>query len=222
MHFKYILYLLFLTLFACEHHSKNINIKNKPEEKKTVIQKDKIKVSSDKNEKKEIINIVYSNKGFAMIYDEVVDKSLKSNLDNTSLNILSPNLPNGTPVRITNIINGKSLMTIVINKTVLPVFYNSVITKRIASELSINPNEPYVFIETINSNNLYVANDVKTFDEEKEVANKAPVDDIMVQSISLETEIKESKTDNFVTNFNYIIKFADFYFEDSAIMLKNH
>ena len=79
MQFKYILYLLFLTLFACEHHSKNINIKNKPEEKKTVIQKDKIKVSSDKNEKKEIINIVYSNKGFAMIYDEGVDKSLKIN-----------------------------------------------------------------------------------------------------------------------------------------------
>ena len=221
MQFKYILYLLFLTLFACEHHSKNINIKNKPEDKKTVVQKDKIKVSSDKNEKKEIINIVYSNKGFALIYDEDVDNSLESNLDNTSLNILSPNLPNGTPVRITNIINGKSLMTIVKNKTVLPAFYNSVITKRIVSELSINPNEPYVYIETINSNNLYVANDVKTFDEEKEVANKAPVDDIMVQSISLETEIKESKTKNFVTNFNYIIKFADFYFEDSAIMLKN-
>ena len=43
----------------------------------------------------------------------------------------------------------------------------------------------------------------------------------MVQNISLETEIKESKTENFITNFNYIIKFADFYFEDSAIMLKN-
>ena len=221
MQFKYILYLLFLTLFACEHHSKNINIKNKPEDKKTVVQKDKIKVSSDKNEKKEIINIVYSNKGFALIYDEDIDNSLDSNLDNTSLNILSPNLPSGTPVRITNIINGKSLMTIVKDKTVLPVFFNSVITKRIVSELSINPNEPYVYIETINSNNLYVANDVKTYDEEKEVANKAPVDDILIQSISLETEIKESETNDFVSNFNYIIKFADFYFEDSAIMLKN-
>ncbi len=221
MQFKYILYLLFLSLFACEHHSKNINIKNKPEDKKTVVQKDKIKMSSDKNKKKEIINIVYSNKGFALIYDEDADNSLENNLDNKSLNILSPNLPNGTPVRITNIINGKSLMTTVKNKTVLPAFYNSVITKRIVGELSINPDEPYVFIETINSNNLYVANDVKTFDEEKEVANKAPVDDILVQSISLETEVKESKTNDFVTNFNYIIKFADFYFEDSAIMLKN-
>ena len=176
MQFKYIYYLIFLTLFACEHHSQNINIKNKPEDKKTVVQKDKIKVSSDKNEKKEIINIVYSNKGFALIYSEDLDNLLDYKLDNASINILSPNLPNGTPVRITNMINGKSLITVVKNKTVLPIFYNSVITSRIVNELSINPNEPYIFIETINSNNLYVANNVKTYDEEKEVANKAPVD----------------------------------------------
>ena len=40
-------------------------------------------------------------------------------------------------------------------------------------------------------------------------------------SSSINTEKKESDTENFITNFNYIIKFADFYFEDSAIMLKN-
>ena len=221
MQFKYILYLLFLTIFACEHHSSNINIKNKPEDTKTIVKKKEIKETQKKNTKEELINIVYSNKGFALIYSEDAVNSLQYKLDNTSINILSPNLPNGTPVRITNIINGKSLITVVQNKTVLPIFYNSVITNRIVNELSINPNEPYIFIETINSNNLYVANDVKTFDEEKEVANKAPVDDIMIQNISLETETKESNTKNFVTDFNYIIKFGDFYFEDSAIMLKN-
>ena len=221
MQFKYILYLLFLTIFACEHHSSNINIKNKPEDTKSIVKKKEIKETQKKNTKEELINIVYSNKGFALIYSEDAVNSLQYKLDNTSINILSPNLPNGTPVRITNMINGKSLITVVQNKTVLPIFYNSVITNRIVNELSINPNEPYIFIETINSNNLYVANDVKTFDEEKEVANKAPVDDIMIQNISLETEIKESNTKNFVTDFNYIIKFGDFYFEDSAIMLKN-
>ena len=221
MQFKYILYLLFLTIFACEHHSSNINIKNKPEDTKSIVKKKEIKETQKKNTKEELINIVYSNKGFALIYSKDAVNSLQYKLDNTSINILSPNLPNGTPVRITNIINGKSLITVVQNKTVLPIFYNSVITNRIVNELSINPNEPYIFIETINSNNLYVANDVKTFDEEKEVANKAPVDDIMIQNISLETETKESNTKNFVTDFNYIIKFGDFYFEDSAIMLKN-
>ena len=221
MQFKYILYLIFLTLFACEHHSSNINIKNKPEEIKSIVQKDETKETIKKKNKEELINIVYSNKGFALIYSEDTDKSLEYKLDDASINILSPKLPSGTPVRITNIINGKSFITVVKNKTILPIYYNSVITNRIVGELSINPSEPYVYIETINSSKLYVANDVKTFDEEKEVANKAPVDDITVQSISLETEIKELKTENFVTNFNYIIKFADFYFEDSAIMLKN-
>ncbi len=221
MQFKYIYYLIFLILFACEHHSQNINIKNKTEDKKTVVRNEEIKETLETNKKEDLINIVYSNKGFALIYNEDEDNSLEYKLDNSSINILSPKLPNGTPVRITNIINGKSLITVVQNKTVLPIFYNSVISNRIVSELSINPDEPYIFIETINSNNLYVANDVKTFDEEKEVANKAPVEDIMIQNISIKTEKKESNSENFVTNFNYIIKFADFYFEDSAIMLKN-
>ena len=76
------------------------------------------------------------------------------------------------------------------------------------TDLSVLPKVKDVYITMLPGNNF------------KEVANKAPVDDIMVQSISLETEIKESNTENIVTNFNYIIKFADFYFEDSAIMLK--
>ena len=170
MQFKYILYIIFVTLFACEHHSQNINIKNKPEDKKIIIQKEPIKELVDKKEKQELINIAYSNKGFALIFDKDDDYSIKSKLDNTSLNILSPNLPNGTPVRITNIINGRSLTTVVKKKTVLPIYYNSVITNRIVRELSINPSEPYIFIETINSNNLYVANNVKTFEEEKELS----------------------------------------------------
>ena len=145
MQFKYILYLIFISLFACEHHSSNINIKNKPEETKSIVQKKEIK-EIKKIEKEELVNIVYSNKGFALIYSEDTNNSLEYKLDNASINILSPNLPNGTPVRITNIINGKSLLTVVKNKTALPIYYNSVITKRIASELLINTNEPYVYI----------------------------------------------------------------------------
>ena len=226
MQFRYILYFIFLTLFACEHHSSNVNIKNKPDEIKSAVKKKEIKNISEKKEKieiienKDIINIVYSNKGFALIYDQDKYNLSESKLDNSTINILSPNLPNGTPVRITNIINGKKIITVVKNKIDLPVFYNSVITDRIVNELSINPKEPYVLIETINNNNLYVANEVKIFDEEKKIANKAPVDEIMVKSISLETKIKESNNVNIITNFNYIIKFADFYFEDSAILLK--
>ena len=116
MLFRYILYFIFLTLFACEHHSSNINIKNKPDEIKSVVKKKEIKNISEKKEKieiienKDIINIVYSNKGFALIYDQDKYNLSESKLDNSTINILSPNLPNGTPVRITNIINGKKII----------------------------------------------------------------------------------------------------------------
>ena len=76
MQFKYILYFIFLTLFACEHHTENINIKNKPENKKNVVQKEEIEEIPEINNKKDLINIVYSNKGFALIYSEDVDLSL--------------------------------------------------------------------------------------------------------------------------------------------------
>ena len=53
MQFKYFLYFIFLTLFACEHHSENINIKNKPEDKKIVAQKENIKEIQEINNQKD-------------------------------------------------------------------------------------------------------------------------------------------------------------------------
>jgi len=68
MQFKYILYLLFLTIFACEHHSSNINIKNKPEDAKSIVKKKEIKETQKKNTNEELINIVYTKKCFALTY----------------------------------------------------------------------------------------------------------------------------------------------------------
>ena len=51
MQFKYILYLIFLSIFACEHHSSNINIKNKPEDTKSIVQKKEIKETQKKKKK---------------------------------------------------------------------------------------------------------------------------------------------------------------------------
>ena len=63
-------------------------------------------------------------------------------------------------------------------------------------------------------------NKAKTFDEEKKVANKAPVDSISIQNISIEKDnnSKVEKVKN--TKFEFIIKFADLFFEESAITLK--
>ena len=57
----------------------------------------------------------------------------------------------------------------------------------------------------------------KTFDEEKKVANKAPVDEITINDLNNTNKKKKIRKK---IKFNYSIKIADFYFIESAIMMK--
>ena len=98
-------------------------------------------------------------------------------------------------------------MATVGKKAVYPLFYNSVISKRIANELEIDLNEPYIKIQELNGIQSFIANKAKTFDEEREVAAKAPVDEIGIKDLS--KKIKEDKI-LIKTDFNYLIKIADF------------
>ncbi len=164
----------------------------------------------------------YSNDGFALIFNNDIFKKriVSKKIDQRSLIIFNNKLKKNTDIKITNLLNEKYLIAKVGSNSKYPIFYNSVISERIASELEIDPDQPYVRVETINSNNTFVANKAKTFDEEKKVANKAPVDSISIQNISLEkdnnTKVKKIKN----TKFEFIIKFADLFFEESAITLK--
>jgi hypothetical protein len=88
-----------------------------------------------------------------------------------------------------------------------------VITTRIANELSIDLNEPYVDLVLISENSTFIAKKAKTFDEEKNVAEKAPVDSITIDNLGTELNKKNKVKKN---NFLYSIKIADFYYKDSA------
>ena len=164
----------------------------------------------------------YSNDGFALIFNNDIFKKriVSKKIDQRSLIIFNNKLKKDTDIKITNLLNEKYLIAKVGKNSKYPIFYNSVISERIATELDIDPDQPYVRVETINSNNTFVANKAKTFDEEKKVANKAPVDSISIQNISLEKDNnkKVKKVKN--TKFEFIIKFADLFFEESAITLK--
>ena len=98
-----------------------------------------------------------------------------------------------------------------------PSFYNSVISKRIYDQLEIDIDEPYVEILEISENSIFLAKKAKTFDEEKNVADKVPVEDISINNLNIDA--KES-TINKKNKFNYIIKIADFYYEDTANLMK--
>ena len=157
----------------------------------------------------------YKNIGFALIDDEK-DRKNKS-LDNRSLNIFHKSLKKRSMVKITNPKNNKSLIAEVkSNKIKFSEFYNSIISKRIAEDLELDLENPYIEIVLISKNSTFVAKKTKTFEEEKKVAEKAPIDGIQIKDLN-ETLSKKKKKKKEM--FSYFIKVADFYYKDSAKMM---
>jgi len=178
------------------------------------------------NLKKDVVNreimSKYKNSSFTLVYDPVLkkEKKISKKIDNKSLFIFHKNLKKNSFVKITNPINQKTVIAEVIsNKVRFSDFYNSVITSRIADELSLNLNEPYIDLVLISQNSTFIAKKAKTYNEEKKVAEKAPVDGIQIDNLGDVNQSKnEAKKDNI---FSYSIKIADFYYKDSAKNMSN-
>ena len=174
------------------------------------------------NKKKEnIIPVeIFSNKGFALLFNEDLKnkKLINKKIEERSLIIFQRNLKKNTTVKITNLINNKSILAKVGSSSNYPSFYNSVVSKRIFDELDLNINEPYVEVSTVSENSTFLAKKAKMFDEEKEVADKAPVEGISISDLS--NNKKKSKKNVKKAKFNYIIKIGDFYYKNSAEMMK--
>ncbi len=137
----------------------------------------------------------YSNTGFALIYNDQLkkEKKISRKIDNRSLLIFHNKIKKNSFVKITNPVNDKSIIAEVIsNNVAFSSFYNSVISQRIADELSLDPKEPYIDLVLISKSSTFVAKKAKTFDEEKNVAEKAPVDGIIIDNLAKEKE-KEIK-----------------------------
>ncbi len=174
-----------------------------------------------KNVSQKIFN-KYKNSGFTLVYSDALRKQKKitKKIDNRSLLIFHKNLKKNSFVKITNPINQKTIIAEVIsNKVQFSDFYNCVITSRIAEELSLNLKEPYVDLILISENSTFIAKKAKTFNEEKKVAEKAPVDGIKIDNLG--EDIKQSKEVTKDSYFEYSIKIADFYYKDSAKNMSN-
>ena len=132
--------------------------------------------ATTQNSKDQIIQTeIYSNKGFALLFKEDFKKKKLTNkiIEERSLIIFQKNLKKDTTVKITNLLNNKSILAKVGSKSIYPIFYNSVVSKRIFEELKLNESEPYVEITTISENSTFLAKKAKMYDEEKQVAEKA-------------------------------------------------
>jgi len=194
MNYKYFLILFFFTITCCSTYTATDN---------------EINVLTTDN---------FKNKGFALIYNDNLykQKIISKKIDNRSLIIFQKNLRKGTTVRVKNILNQKTIIAKVGSKSKYPLFNNSVISNRISKEIDLDPNEPYVEIYEISHNSSFIAKKAKTFNEEKQVANKAPIDSISVNDLNLsDKKINEVK----LNKFDYTIKIADFYFKNTAISM---
>ncbi|MBD1135865.1 hypothetical protein IDH21_05645 [Pelagibacterales bacterium SAG-MED47] len=194
MNYKLIIIFLSLLLFSCKQTS-HYTLENK-----------------DSN----FVN-KYHNSGFALIYKTELNNIKK--LEKRSLNIYHKSLKKRSIVKITNPKNGKYLIAEVkSNKIKFSNFYNSVLSLRIAEELDLDFNEPYIELNLVSKHSTFVAKKAKMFDEERSVAQKAPVDGIKINDLN-NNKIKKKKDRN--KNFSYSIKVADFYYKNTAQIMVN-
>ena len=173
--------------------------------------------SNNNNLKKLQTTDKFSNKGFALVFEDRLykDKIIDKKINNRSYSIFQKNLKKNSSIKITNMLNNKTVIAKVLsNKVNYPFFYNSVISQRIAEDLNLDFNEPYISISLISNNSSFIAKKTKTWEEEKEVAEKAPVDGIVISDLN---KVKVKKEKNKPQVFSYSIKIADFYYEKSAL-----
>jgi len=171
-----------------------------------------------KNKNSNTLDNPFINKGFSLIYNDKLynNKIISKEIDERSLVIFQKNLKKNTIVKITNIFNNKSIIGTVGSNANYPLFNNAVLSVRIADVIDLNKNEPYVEILEILQDSVFIAKRAKTFKEEKNVASKAPVNNISISDLN----IVEANTKNEISKkFSYEIKIADFYFNDTASLL---
>ena len=161
----------------------------------------------------------YSSMGFALIYSDhhylnkVVNKKIKNDDFVAMHNLLKIN----TPIKIINPDNSKFIETKIYKKADYPKIFNVVISRKIASFLELDFNNPYVEIIETKKNKTFIAKKSETFEEEINVSEKAPVDEVKMNDlVKDETKIKKKS----VESKNFILVISDFYFLDSANNLK--
>ena len=164
--------------------------------------------------------IYFSSSGFALIYNDSLykEKVIKVKLNNENFEVAHSSLKKNTPIKIINPVNSKSYKTKVKKKSDFPKLFNVVITANLAAELELDLSNPFVEIVELKRNTTFIAKKSNTFDEEKNVAEKVPVKKIEMDDLS-KNNTSETYKSNKKVNFYLIV--SDFYYESSAITLKD-
>jgi len=160
---------------------------------------------------------LFSSSGFALIYDEslyeegIINKKIKKD----GMIVFHSFLKRNTLIKIINPVNSKVLSTKIYSKANYPDIFVITITKEIAEILDLDLDNPYIEVYEVKKNKTFIAKQQKTFEEEKKVANKAPVEKIEIDDLS-----KIKTTSSVKKKHSYILLISDFYYLDSAENLK--
>ena len=170
--------------------------------------------SRPKSEKK-----YFSSSGFALVYDNSLleQKIINKKINNEKIIVMHNQLKINTHVRLTNPINSKTITTKIYRKAEYPSIFNIVVSKKVADFLELDLKNPYLEIVEVKKNKTFIAKESNIFDEEINVAEKAPVDEVVMNDLTLESNMDNKKK----SKINFIIVINDFYYLNSAKKLKN-
>ena len=161
----------------------------------------------------------YSSSGFALIYEDDLykQKVIDKKINNEDIRVMHSFLKINTPIKVINPNNSKIIETKIYRKASYPKIFNSVISKKIATILELDLNNPYVEIIETKKNKTFIAKKSNIFEEEKNVVEKVPVNEIKMDDLTNKTLVVEKKI---LKNNNFILVINDFYYENSANNLK--
>jgi len=174
---------------------------------------------------------LYSSIGFALIYADGlyelggIDTKLNRNqvidnkLNNEHIIAMHSSLKKNTLITIINPETLKVVETKIFKKANYPKIFNIVLSRKIATVLELDMNNPYVEVLEVKQNKTFIAKEGNTFKEEKNVAEKAPIDAVMMDDLS-ENPLDRKKKLNKKNNFILVI--SDFYYRNSAENLKQN
>ena len=159
---------------------------------------------------------VFNSKGFAYIYSikDYENKVIKKKINNYESIIAHNQLNRGVLLKITNPQNGKNIILKNSYKLNYPDFYKILITKTISEKISLDEDFPFVEVEELKKNKSFIAQKAETYDEEKQLKVKAPVEKVKISNISKTIKKTSDKKHEF------IIVLGNFYSFQSANLLK--
>ena len=175
-------------------------------------------------------NFFYSSNGFALIYSDTLfdqggidrklnkDEFIDNKLNNEEIIAIHSSLKKNTLITIINPETSKAVDAKIFRKADYAKIFNIVISKKIATILELDTNNPYVEVYEVKKNKTFIAKEGNIYEEEKKIAASAPVDEVKMDDLSREQS--EAKTES-VNRKNFVLVISDFYYLDSAKNLKN-